>query len=76
MITRCVQCKHHKVVNDACPNDWFDDDDEALVCTKTPNPNTDLKSKYKADHNQFRIVSGSNRPYETAKVKRPDWCPL
>ena len=33
----CIDCAHHAIINDADPNDWFNDDDCAVVCTKVPN---------------------------------------
>src|SRR4051812_3276113 len=29
----CIGCKHHEVIADPDPHDWFCDDDVAVVCT-------------------------------------------
>lgn len=74
-ITRCCQCPNHKVIADPDPNDSFNADDCAIVCTKmkqTPNK----QSKHLADHSEFRIVECGIRPYHTNNVEIPHWCPL
>ena len=73
----CLSCNHHKIINDPDPHDWFCDDDMAVVCTLTTNPNQDLKSKYAADRQGFRCVGVSIRPYKLkAESEIPSWCPL
>ena len=45
-ITSCLDCPHHKVIADPDPDDWFNDDDCATVCTKMKNDKQDKKSKW------------------------------
>lgn len=71
----CVECPFSKVVPDPDPSDWFNDDDEAILCEKTPHK-PKLDSKYAADKHEFKPVSSSLRPYETHGVEVPTWCPL
>lgn len=74
--TNCLDCPFHKVINDRDPDDWFNDDDEAVLCTKV-NQKPDLKSKYVADRQEFKPVTTSCRPYQKRKESAtPDWCPL
>lgn len=76
-ITNCLDCKYHKVIADPDPNDWFNDDDEAIVCTKVKNDRQDTASKWVADRQEFKVVSGSCRPYNLRKEGDiPKWCPL
>ena len=71
----CIECQFHKIIQDPDPHDWFNDDDEAIVCTKcTQIPDT--KSKYSADRSSNKVIEGSLRPYETKNVKIPNWCPI
>jgi hypothetical protein len=72
----CINCEYHRIINDRDPDDWFNNDDVALVCTKLENTNKILKSKYESDRNEFEVISGSRRPYEVKKVGTPVWCPL
>ena len=37
MITNCIDCEFHRVINDPDPNDSFCSDDMAVVCTKMKN---------------------------------------
>lgn len=34
-ITNCMDCPDHELLPDPDPYDWFCDDDEKVVCTKT-----------------------------------------
>lgn len=70
----CFFCPHAKVLPDPDPTDWFNDDDEAIVCTKLPS---DEKSKFRRGHQMpNKLIEGMLRPYETRKVNSPNWCPL
>lgn len=70
----CIECAFHKIVNDRDPHDWFNDDDEALLCTKLePDKRSVLYAGGKLPH---RMISGSLRPYETPKVIPPAYCPI
>lgn len=72
----CMDCPFHKVINDRDPDDWFNDDDEAVVCTKVTRP-IDLKSRYVADRQEFKPVTVACRPYQKRKeCETPKWCPL
>lgn len=74
--THCIQCPHHSVINDSDPSDWFNDDDCAVVCTKTKRP-TNPESKYAADRQPYKTVAVACRPYQLKKESKvPIWCPL
>lgn len=64
-IDNCTQCEHHLILPDPDPNDWFNDDDIAVKCTKASTPSKD------------RYVTRSCRPYNLIKeCVTPTWCPL
>lgn len=73
----CLDCPHHVVVvQDPDPDDWFCDDDVAVLCGKTPNT---TGRKFQASKRLFpnRVVTNSCRPYNMRRdSKRPDWCPV
>jgi len=72
----CIDCKHHEVINDKDPDDWFCDDDVAVVCKLSPCT-PDTKSRYRSDHSSFRRVASACRPYRLrAESETPKWCPL
>ena len=74
-MTLCHECPNHFVISDRDPNDWFNDDDVALVCKLMPvTPKKD--SKYLSDHSAFKVISSALRPYEVVKTPVPVWCPL
>lgn len=74
----CLECHHHQVLQDSDPDDWFNDDDKCVVCTKTPNDEFDSDSKWMSDRYPHKSVVRSERPYHIIKekVKTPPWCPL
>lgn len=72
----CAQCPHCKVIGDRDPHDWFNDDDVAVVCSRTKNPTQNEDSKYISEQQSFRVVEGGVRPYQASKVGVPDWCPI
>lgn len=75
--SNCLDCPHHRVINDPDPDDWFCDDDMAIVCTKMPNPRQDTSSRHEADRSKFRIVGCAIRPYNLREEGDvPKWCPL
>lgn len=74
---KCTSCPHSLVIDDPDPNDWFCDDDKALVCTKMANKNIKPDSKWASDRSKYRIIACSERPYNLAKAANiPYWCPL
>jgi len=76
-IENCLDCNFHKLIPDPDPNDWFCDDDESVVCTKTLNPDRNDHSEYASDRNVNRSITCSSRPYQTRRdCAVPDWCPL
>jgi hypothetical protein len=77
-ITSCLECPFHRVIADPDPDDWFNADDQAVVCTKEKNPKRDQNSRYASDRQEYRCVSVSDRPYQITKEKIliPKWCPL
>jgi len=76
VVSCCMDCPSHLVIADPDPNDWFCDDDKAVVCTKVNNPHKDIASRYPANRHVNKIVSCSIRPYNLRKETQvPDWCP-
>ena len=61
-IENCHECQFKKVEIDPDPDDWFNDDDVKVVCTKKRN----------------KVITSACRPYNIKKecVGVPDWCPL
>lgn len=59
-ITNCIDCPFHSVRPDPDPDDWFNDDDVKVVCTKTNKEITSMCRPY-----NLRKESDI-----------PDWCPL
>lgn len=75
--TNCISCPHHEVIADPDPTDWFNDDDVAVVCTKTKNRKQNQDSNSVAERQSFRIITQMCRPYNTrAESATPSWCPL
>lgn len=73
----CLDCQHHQVITDRDPDDWFCDDDKAVVCDRTPNDKLDLASRYASRQHPSRAVSVAVRPYKLREESgRPEWCPL
>ncbi len=73
----CLDCPQHSIIPDPDPDDWFNSDDQAVVCTLTANPRPDASAKYMADRNPYKAVTVSCRPYRTRKEsERPNWCPI
>ena len=76
IIKTCLDCPFHKVINDSDPYDWFNQDDEAIICLKTKNPNKDLTSPHAADRSEYRHITVACRPYNLEKeADIPKWCP-
>lgn len=81
-IDNCMDCPHHVVVPDPDPNDWFCDDDEAVLCrlTKSEGEHPDGRAQAPAAGGANwprRTVTVSCRPYQKRELcKVPDWCPL
>jgi hypothetical protein len=75
-ITNCIDCPFHQVINDPDPDDWFCDDDKAVVCTKKQRK-PDFTSKYVCDRQEFEIIASACRPYNLRKESQvPRFCPL
>lgn len=73
----CLDCPKHAKINDRDPDDWFCDDDQAVVCTGALDTACDPKSKWLSDRHPNRKVSRSCRPYKLREESaRPEWCPL
>ena len=78
----CVQCPFHERVADPDPDDWFDDDDEALLCIHPNCPvddYTDLQREYYKKRGWIekgRVITSSERPFNINKEKVPSYCPL
>ena len=76
LITCCLDCEKHKVINDPDPLDSFCYDDLAVICTLKENSEKDVNSKYAADRNMYKPVAVSVRPYNLRKESvSPIWCP-
>ncbi len=72
----CIDCNKHSIISDRDPDDWFCDDDIAVVCSLVKNPSRDLESKYLSDHSKFKSITVGCRPYNVRrKAKIPRWCP-
>jgi len=76
-INSCISCPYHKVIKDPDPDDWFNDDDMAVVCTKLPN---DEIGKYRSPAyfigQNYKVVSSALRPPELSNFNWiPDFCP-
>jgi len=72
----CLECSEHEIISDPDPHDWFCDDDVAVICKLTMNPNRDIKSIYISDQNEFRGVAISCRPHHlNLECIIPNWCP-
>ena len=72
----CAKCEFCKIIADPDPDDSFNGDDRAVVCTKVRNPDVKPDSEWVAARNPHRVVEGSVRPYQVGAVPTPDWCPL
>lgn len=73
----CCDCLHHEIIEDPDPDDWFCDDDVAVVCKITKNKKRDQNSKHKSNHSEFRAITIACRPYNIKKeCSTPTWCPL
>jgi hypothetical protein len=75
MYNKCIDCPFHKIIPDPDPTDWFNADDEAIVCKKVERK-ADPNSKYGVDRQSFRPIDVAIRPHQTKNVKAPDWCPI
>lgn len=74
--TNCIDCPNHCTIPDPDPDDWFCDDDKAVVCTKAKNDKQDPNSRYIADHSPHRHITVACRPYRTRDESvTPSWCP-
>ncbi len=60
----CLDCDFHAIINDRDPNDWFCDDDRAVVCTQTVNEEQNTESKWLSDRSNYKAVTRSCRPYK------------
>jgi len=75
--SNCLDCPLHQVLPDPDPDDWFNDDDCASVCTRTKNELQDNMAKWFIRRSDFRPITVSARPYQVRKESEsPDWCPL
>lgn len=73
----CMDCPESSVIPDPDPDDWFCDDDCAVVCRKTPNEKRNTTSRHAAEQSQYRAVTVACRPYNRRReADRPEWCPM
>ena len=73
----CLTCTCHSVIEDPDPDDWFCDDDIAVVCRAAKNPRYNPESKWTSDRQEHRCVTSSCRPYRKERESAvPEWCPL
>lgn len=73
----CIKCRHHKIIHDPDPLDWYCRDDLAILCKLTPNSEQDVTSVYASERQEYRPVTKSCRPYDVDRAALiPDWCPL
>ena len=59
-ISNCMDCRYHQVQPDPDPTDWFEDDDEKVVCTK----------------NGLEITEACRPYNKRKECSVPIWCPL
>jgi hypothetical protein len=72
----CLGCKHHEVIDDRDPDDWFCDDDQAVICKLSPTK-PEPNSRFLSQRSAFRRVASACRPYNLRKEATiPTWCPL
>jgi hypothetical protein len=73
----CMDCVSHDIIKDPDPNDWFCDDDCAVVCTLMPNDDIDENSEYLSDRSPLKCITKSCRPHRTRveTTPIPKWCP-
>ena len=78
----CIQCPFHKRVPDPDPDDWFNDDDETLLCTHPRCPVDDYTNRQREYYKkrgwigEGRVITSGERPYHINKEKVPSYCPL
>ena len=75
----CLRCPNHEVIPDPDPDDWFNDDDVAVVCNLVPNPDMDPKARRYSVRQSRRCVTSSCRPNSQMIAEQsaiPSWCPL
>jgi len=72
----CMDCNAHKVISDPDPDDWFCNDDVAVICTLEKNDIKNIDSKYVSDWSDFKCIQVGIRPYRVRKeTDIPSWCP-
>lgn len=59
-IINCMDCPYHIVKSDPDPNDWFNDDDEKVICSK----------------NGKTITVACRPYQKRRECSIPHWCPL
>jgi hypothetical protein len=58
-INNCIDCKHHTILPDPDPDDWFCDDDVKVIC----------------DLSDGKQITCACRPYHVRdECSRPEWC--
>jgi len=73
----CLDCPMVDVQRDPDPMDWFNDDDQAAFCLKTPRTKYPDKKKYPSDFVKFRPITVSARPHHLrGECITPKWCPM
>lgn len=71
----CSKCLAAICVNDPDPDDWFNDDDKAILCSLMPPRDDQFLSQAGIKFNHALVLSAL-RPTEFNTFKRPNWCPL
>lgn len=75
----CLRCQHHEVIPDPDPDDWFNDDEVAVVCNLEPNPDRDSRARrYSGRQSRRCVVFGCEptRQHLMDGSAIPSWCPL
>lgn len=64
----CIDCEACLVFPNPDPDDWFNDDDVAVVCKQVKNV---------SDRSKFKLITQACRPYNIRKecTPIPEWCP-
>lgn len=72
-ITNCLDCPHHKVMQDPSSDDSWDFHDESAFCTKAPK-HASRKTRWNPEG--LRHIAGPDRSVRRKECSIPDWCPL
>ena len=76
-LENCIDCPFHEVQSDPDPDDWFCDDDVAVLCTLTgPDPKQGPWARPSQRWLHFAITQSCRPDNVKQEAAVPDWCPL